>query len=62
MLNGILKFSWTAQIYRRIFYKGMDPAELKEAQQKEIAKLTNYGINEVEAEMRMTTLVKEMNV
>ena len=62
MLSGILKFSWTCQMYRRIFFKGIDPEEVKIIQRKEIAKLTNYGINEGEAEMRLETLVKEMNV
>ena len=49
-------------MYRRIFFKGIDPEEVKIIQRKEIAKLTNYGINEGEAEMRLETLVKEMNV
>ena len=61
MLTSILKFSWTCQIFRRVFYKGMSMDKIKEVQKIEIVKLTNYGINEADAEKRLEILVKDMN-
>ena len=35
--------------------------KIKEVQKIEIVKLTNYGINEADAEKRLEILVKDMN-
>ena len=61
MLTSILKFSWTSQIFRRVFFKGMTIDKIRDVQKMEIDKLTNYGINEADAEKRLENLVKDMN-
>ena len=39
----------------------MNMEQIKDVQKVEIDKLTNYGINEADAEKRLEILVKDMN-